>query len=256
MDLFHTLRQSGYRLLKQLSHQLTRLVAPNCCLLCDRFGYEGEDAWLCPDCENRLPYIEAPFCQRCGSPGLASSQCPECLRHPHGFDQHRSLLQLNANVERLVHAFKYQGKRALLDSWRRWLRQKPLLVEWLATAEAVIPLPLHPMRLRQRGYNQAHLLATVIAKELGRPCLAQALVKTRQTPTQTSLSRRARLNGLRDAFATTRAAADLHGTVLLVDDVITTGGTLTAAASVLKQLQAIDRVHAFTLARTPRYRST
>jgi ComF family protein len=130
-----------------------------------------------------------------------------------------------------VHAFKYRGATAyaplLADLCKGALVRRP------ADADCLVPVPLHPTRLRQRGYNQAALLAAELARTQGLPVVGDALVRTRSTRPQVELSAPQRRSNLRDAFECTTPTAVRGARVLLVDDVTTTGATLRACADAL-----------------------
>jgi ComF family protein len=142
----------------------------------------------------------------------------------------------------IVHAFKYEGRRSLARPLAGLIRRRCAAV--LDGASCVVPVPLHPSRRRERGFNQA----SELARRLGRP-FRPALRRVRATPSQISLPASRRHGNVRDAFAATRHARSLGGAiVVLVDDVSTTGATLEACARVLKDVGVVE-VRAVTAAR-------
>jgi ComF family protein len=159
----------------------------------------------------------------------------------------RAAGEYDGALRAIVHAIKYDGRRSLARPLATLMRER--CADVLADVHCAVPVPLHPARRRERGFNQARDLAC----GLGVPvCLA--LTRTRATPTQTGLAASARRRNVRDAFAPARAARAVHGRiVLLVDDVSTTGATLDACALALKAAGARE-VRAITAARvvTPR----
>ena len=163
-------------------------------------------------------------------------------------DRARAIGAYDGALRAIVQALKYEGRRSLARPLGRLMRQRG--ADMLAGAAAVIPVPLHASRRRHRGFNQA----ADLARHLGTP-MRHALRRVRATATQTGLPAGQRHRNMRDAFATTRAAATLTGTVVvLVDDVSTTGATLEACARTLKQA-GVAEVRALTAARvvsTPR----
>lgn len=192
-----------------------------------------------------------PLCDRCGvpvSPPLLT--CPACAANPPAYDLARSIgLYLAERGElnplaRAVRALKFHGHRAVARSLGRTLAG---LVR--APADAVVaPVPLHVGRLRERGYNQAALLARATAGVAGLALDLGALHRTRATPAQTALDAAARRSNLRGAFT---AAPHVAGrTVVLVDDVLTTGATADACARALRAAGAA-RVFVVTVGRTP-----
>jgi ComF family protein len=210
-----------------LASRVLDLVLPPRCAGC------GErESWLCPSCASGLPRVDGPRCRVCAA-GLTAdvSLCPDCYRDP-------------PPLERVVAAFRHEGlaRRLVLDlKYRRHRHLAGPLGALLAAAaptgvDAVVPVPLHPLRRRERGFNQSELLALEVGRRLDRPLAADALRRTRDTPRQTGLSPRERLANVRGAFA---AGARLDGRrLLLVDDVCTTGATLYACAGALRRAGA------------------
>jgi ComF family protein len=181
------------------------------------------------------------------APG-AAARCRECRRRPLPLDGVRSVAALEGPLRRAVHRLKYRGRpgaaRVLADLLL------PLAEEMAGRVEGppalVLPVPLFPARERQRGYNQATLLARPLAARLGLPCRTDLLRRRRETAPQVGLSREQRRENVRGAFA---AGPDVAGrTVLLVDDVATTGSTLGSAAAACLAAGA-SGVRAVTLAR-------
>lgn len=211
------------------------------CLLCeggldiagDPFGLS-----VCMDCWESMPF--APGLNRCtncsrpltGGRGL----CVECGAAPifgrvWAMGLHRGALR------EAIHHVKFNGREALGAPLGR------LLADQIPTGhELVVPLPLHPSRLRERGYNQAALIARGLAEGMGLPVAEGALVRLRRTGHQAKLDREDRLRNLRGAFGTHRAKDPPWAgrAVLLVDDVLTTGATASAAAEVLRETGAIQ----------------
>ena len=202
------------------------LLFPLRCLGC---GKEGD--LLCPSCRQSLPKIEVPFCQRCGTPVKEGVLCPTCTSYPLTIDGIRSLLIFEGTVRQAIHQFKYRHIKAMAAPLGQ------LLTEFLHThpmpGEVLTPVPLHPKRLRQRGYNQASLLASEISKNTVLPVVEGMLLRLRDTVSQTKTASAAeRRDNVRGAFA---CQQKLHGeNILLIDDVCTTGATLDACATALK----------------------
>ncbi|MCL4466120.1 MAG: ComF family protein [Chloroflexi bacterium] len=224
--------------LAALRRSLLDLLFPPRCVVCRTRG-----DWLCLRCRPQLTLVDPPVCPRCGAP-LAGAPCPLCaVERPPVAGLRFSGFHEGA-LRHAVHRLKFSGERYLAEplgtllatSWR----QAPL------PGEVLVPVPLHRTREASRGYNQAVLLARVTGRELGLPVLAGGLVRTRETPSQTGLDRRARLTNLRGAFRWT--AGPCPERPVLIDDVTTTGATLAACAEALRQAGA-RRVYALVLAR-------
>ncbi len=212
--------------LHQLKTGLLDLLFPLRCLGC---GSEG--ALICPACSPSLPRIEPPSCLRCGTPLGKGKPCSTCVSHPLTIDGIRSMFLFAGTARQAILQFKYKRLKAMAAPLGQ------LLAEFLRCAplpgEVVVPVPLHPKRLRRRGYNQASLLANEIGKLTGLPVAEGTLVRLRDTVSQARTAGAAeRRSNVRDAFGCPR---ELHGEkILLIDDVCTTGATLDACARTLK----------------------
>jgi ComF family protein len=224
---------------------------PPRCLLCREPGADGRD--LCAACAARLPWNRAA-CPRCALP-LAAGEAPPraqapacgaCMQRPPLLDAVRATFIYDFPVDRLLPRLKFHGD----------LAAGSLLAGAMAAAcsdmprpDALLPLPLARARLRRRGFDQALELARPLARRLGIPLLDGALVRRRDTAPQSTLAAAARRRNLRGAFAVP-AGARLPPHVALVDDVMTTGATLHAAARALRRAGVI-RIDAWVCARAP-----
>ncbi len=224
--------------------RLAALLWPPRCLLCGEPGRQGRD--LCRPCGDALPWNRRA-CLRCALPLTASeSACGHCLRHPPLVDETHAALVYAFPVDRLLPRLKFHADLAC----GRLLSQ--LMIEAFAALprpDALIPLPLHRHRLRARGYDQALELARPLARAFALPLLDDALIRRRGTPPQSRLDAAARRRNLRGAFAVA-STAPLPAHVAVIDDVVTTGATLHAAAHALRRAGA-QRVDAWVCARTP-----
>ncbi len=212
----------------------------------------GFEAYLCEPCAAKAPRIKSPFCYTCSEPfdGAITEtfSCANCAHRVLHFEAAVAVYRSRGVVRKLMHDFKYQHHLYLRHPVADWL------VETLDDPrlkgrrfDRVIPVPLHPARKRERGFNQAELLAELFAARAGLP-MKSDLERIRYTTTQTAFDRAERMENLRDAFRL-RKKADVRGLrVLLIDDVLTTGSTLSECARVLRANGAIS-VHAATAAR-------
>jgi ComF family protein len=204
------------------------------CLLC---GGEGGPELLCAACIAELPALP-DSCPRCALPSPAGAVCGSCLIHPPHFDATLALWRYEFPCDRLVQALKYRGRLALAGFFARSLasRQMP-------EVDLIVPMPLHPKRLAERGFNQA----LEIARHLGRPIEPRGVLRVKHTPPQTELPYDERAKNVRGAFL---CKLDLTGaSVAVLDDVMTTGATLNELARALKRAGA-TRVENFVIART------
>jgi ComF family protein len=207
------------------------LFFPRWCLGCGREG-----AYICVACRGSLPAITPPVCARCGRPVAGSEVCDECAGSEAAIDGIRSPFLFEGLVRRAVHELKYNNLRdlapALAGLLRDYLADRPL------PGEVLVPVPLHPRRLRERGYNQSAL----VARELGRLCGWKVeegcLVRGSHTPPQVrSAGVDERRRNVAAAFACRDGRLAGRG-VVLVDDVSTSGATLNACAAALKSAGA------------------
>ena len=216
---------------------------PARCVLCGDPGVAGRD--LCAACERDLPWLETA-CERCAHPLPAPGLCGACLRQPPPFAASTAVFHYAEPVTRLIAALKFRGR----------LAHARLLAELAAVhfahiperPELLIPVPLHPSRLRQRGYNQALELARPLGHRLGIPIDYRLCQRTRATAPQSDLPAKERRRNVRGAFAVNRPLTVAH--VVVFDDVVTTGHTVAELARVLRRAGAA-RVDVWCLARTP-----
>ena len=197
---------------------------------------------LCRDCFEALPYVGTPFCRRCGMPtAFEVFVCDECKGVDFGFSGARAPLRYEGVGKELVHALKYQGYMRVVERL-----MTPLMVEAIeGSFDTVTCVPLHSSRRRKRGFNQAELMARAVAERIKIP-FSDRLEATRKTRDQVELSASERRRNVEGAF---RVRGPARGKVLLVDDVFTTGATLSAGAEALARAGAAE-VHALTLCRT------
>lgn len=220
-----------------------RLLLPPRCLLCHEAGAEGRD--LCSACAQPLqPY---PACRQCALPlPEAAPACGRCLRHPPPYTHTLALGMYAFPLDRLLPRFKFHAD---LAAGRELAHLLATAAHHAERPQALVPVPLHPQRLRERGYNQALELARPVARTLDLPLLPHALQRLRATAAQSQLSATARRRNVRGAFAaSTHAALPAH--VALIDDVMTTGATLAECSRVLLRAGA-QRVDLWVVARAP-----
>jgi competence protein ComFC len=226
------------------------LLYPPVCTICRRSIRAGE--YLCDQCESKAVRIVAPFCEKCSEPFEGSIAdaftCANCAHRTIYFDAAVAAYRGRGIVRQIIHEFKYNRQIHLRHLVSRWLHAA-MDDERLRGRrfDVIVPVPLHPTRQRERGFNQASLLAELLSARSSIPA-KPVLERTRYTTTQTALDRSERMENLHNAFRL-RKNADVRGwRVLLVDDVLTTGSTLNECARVLKRAGALS-VHAATAAR-------
>ena len=226
---FHPLRQA-----------LLDLVFPPRCAACHRSG-----AWLCADCQAAIPPMPTPVCARCGRPIRRPGLCSLCHREPPPLSAIRAAAVFGGPLRPAIHCLKYKGQRDLAQPLGALMARA-----WpgdLMPGDCLIPVPLHPGRERERGYNQARLLAEALGQEVRLPVIPHALHRTRATQPQVHLDAQTRRVNVAAAFSA--GEANLRGRrPVLVDDDCTTSATLAACAQALWQAGVTD-VWAYTLAR-------
>ena len=219
------------------------LLYPPTCELCAR-PLRG-NRWLCDPCAETLPRLTPPFCERCAEPvhGVVEGDvcCPNCQQLEFAFHFARPALRNDPDTRRLVHDLKYKRRIHLAAELGRLAAgalQDPRLATALAERWPLVPVPLHRSRRHRRHFNQATEIARTVAKISGLP-LIRALRRTRDTGTQTRLSRTRRLANLRGAFRLSLAGRRLirrkPAGVIVFDDVFTTGATTHECSRVLSQ---------------------
>lgn len=227
---------------RRLLAEAAESLLPQRCLVCGRFG-----AALHARCLTRLPAAEPPRCLRCWRPG-PGTWCARCAAggpDAPAFDGLRTPFEFAGDARRAVLEAKFRGVTALLPPLAR-AAAAVVPAEW--AVEAVVPVPLARGRRRSRGYNQAEIAAREVARRLDASVETGWLRRIRETPPQAGLAAEARATNLRDAFAVRGADSPAPGSVLLVDDVTTTGATFEAATRALRAA-GVRRVYALALAR-------
>ncbi|MEW8505951.1 MAG: ComF family protein [Candidatus Thiodiazotropha sp.] len=222
------------------------LLYPRDCLLC---GAGGDfEHHFCPHCLNSLPY-NLHACPCCALPlptHVASSQhCGRCVAHPPDYTETIAAMTYQPPVNRLIGMLKFHNRLHLAEPLAKFLIER--LGEGIERPDLLIPVPLHPLRLRQRGFNQSAEIARVLARRYRLPQDWRLCRRVKHTPAQAELKREARRKNLRRAF---EVCADVRGAhLVVVDDVITTGATVTELCRVLKRAGA-KRIDVWAVART------
>ncbi|OPK06815.1 MULTISPECIES: ComF family protein [Pseudomonas] len=221
------------------------------CLLC---GETSDDATpICTACETELPWL-GDQCQTCALPlPAAGITCGQCLKQPPAFERVAVPWTYSFPVDSLITRFKHSAKwpfgRLLAELLARFLLHR--FDEDLDRPDTLVPVPLAAKRLRQRGFNQAAMLARWLGTTLDIPCDERLLLRVQDTSAQQALKAAARKNNLRHAFALAPDAPIKGRHLALVDDVLTTGATAQALARLLMDAGAA-RVDVYCLARTPK----
>lgn len=241
---------------------LIDLVFPPRCLVC---GKKSEETF-CRDCQEKIKRVSPPFCVSCGKKAegviVMPSLCGQCQVRPPCFSSARAIGGYEGTLREAIHKFKYQGKKRLAVSLGKLMvehlrkekedfPQTPIKEHQFPSYQEIdylIPVPLHPSRLRERGFNQSELLAEVIGKNLGTPLLNDTLLRIKATQSQTKLSPGERIKNVKGAFAIIEVQPFSNRTILLIDDMFTTGATINECAKVLSKAK-VKKIAVLTLAR-------
>lgn len=225
--------------------EVCTLLWPEICPFCGKASRVG----TCPECREKLRKLEIqePRCMQCGRPVRYAEQeyCRDCAETRHFYDQGYSLWLHRKPVNQSIYRFKYQNQRRFAAHYtaeltrafegqvRRW---RPCLI---------MPVPLHKKRRRARGYNQAELIAEGLGRAFEIPVDAASLIRKKNTVPQKELDRQGRMQNMKNAFMLADSFLPVR-TILLVDDIYTTGSTLDAAAFALKQ-RGVQKVYFLTI---------
>ncbi len=233
-----------------MSNALEQLLLPAECLLCRALlSFRESHCLVCAVCRHRWRAVRPPWCDRCGQPEPSFGSCRVCAGWPQSLRTVRSAVWLDERAREAVHALKYGGLPRIAQDMADVMTK---VVPPPDEPSALVPIPLSRPRLRARGYNQSEWLARALAARWGRPVLADALGRVRDTASQTALTPRARVANVAGAFGVRNAEWGVrtgdppghsalrspHSTLVLVDDVFTTGATLAEAARALEQAGA------------------
>ena len=243
-DIRRWLHVSGkYRKIYEV---LTELLFPPRCPICDKIQKMKEKG-ICPECRKKIRYIREPRCMKCSKQLSDEEQeyCKDCTERDHFYKQGRALFDYRA-IDRAIYKFKYKGRKEygeiLGEEMAYFLgdyihRIKP---------DALIPVPMYPAKKRVRGYNQAEVLADMLGKYLNVPVRADLVKRVKNTRALKALNRKERLNNLKNAFNLEGNGVKLN-TIIIVDDIYTTGSTIDAVAKVFLKA-GVENIYFVTLA--------
>jgi len=229
---------------KELINTCDRLLAPPNCHVCGTLIYEPLNAFdtnLCRACSQGIPILPANACPLCGATvhsvrDFEHGRCPGCRNTQPEFDRLEACFMYNGIARQLIHQFKYQG-RAYLAKTLTQLMLTVIHKDAVSVFDALVPIPLSATRLRERTFNQADTLAKELAHAAGVP-IRLLLERTKETRPQATFSREERQANVEGAFRVIPGADPSGQRLLLIDDIVTTGATASAAARVLKEAQA------------------
>jgi len=240
------------RVLSRTKRSLLDLVFPPRCHICGRQKCVPHLSTICASCLEQLPFIESPLCLRCGCPfeesaGKNDRYCSDCLKKSPLFETARALVKYHSAVPDILYRLKYKGDSSVIGTIRAILEVSGPVGQGRA-CQLIVPVPLHTKRLRQRGSNQSLLLARLAFSAYQEKIAANLLVRPKNTASQTGLSGTERRRNLKNAFQVRDQSLVAGASVLLVDDVFTTGATVSECSKTLIKNGA-ERIHVWTFAR-------
>ena len=230
--------------IKKLCEGAVQMLYPRRCPVCDGIVKPWGEK-ICPECLPKLKPVTAPWCMQCGKKLAGESEyCVNCGSGKHNYTRGRALYEYGSAAVP-IYRFKYGGRREYADFFGEQMAE--YLGEFIRSVrpDGIVPIPLHPKRRARRGYNQAELLARVIGVRMGLPVYTDLLIRIKNTVPLKKLNPKERQNNLKKAFNISRNDVKLK-TILLVDDIYTTGTTIDEAANVFKNA-GVERIYFVTL---------
>ena len=214
---------------------LINLLFPLRCPVCDDIVPSGEGK-VCRTCRPKIRYILEPTCRKCGRQlnDNADVFCAECEKTKHIFDRGVALYDYQS-IKKSIYRFKYKGRCEYADFYAEDIYRHLKDEIQSMKADAIVPIPLHASRKRSRGYNQAELLAKRLSRLTGIPMQKNLVKRIKKTVPQKQLDSHGRQNNLKKAFNINPNVVKLNQTIILVDDIYTTGSTIDAVAYEMKR---------------------
>jgi ComF family protein len=246
--------QEIWRITAGIVDDTISLFFPSICLACGRpFDH---DRIICPDCRDKIRAIKKPYCIQCGYPLSTDTTgnvleffvCGDCKIHKKWFDIASAACHYNDQARKLIHKYKFDGLTGISTFLGKLILQKYLYDDRLGGEEMIIAVPLHRTRLRERGFNQAELLAKYLSRYASIPVAPDVLFRIRNTEPLYDMTIEQRQKNLHGAFRVNDKSRIKDRTILVVDDIFTTGSTAYEVARTLKKAGAM-KVHILTVCR-------
>ena len=239
--------------LRDYYHTILDLFYPRTCFHCNCNLNDSSEAYLCHTCRDLIPYVKDTCCTRCGAtqgPYATVKEeegCSRCKGKKFHFDAVTPVTHFDGVARDLIHKFKYAKLRFLCRTLNEIVTTRPGLKQIVQEVDVIVPVPLHWLKKFHRGFNQSELLSRGIQNHFPKPVSTKNLCRVRNTVSQTYLSKTKRQENVHNAFKVRRPGLFAGKSILLVDDVLTTGVTASECARKLKEAGA-GRVHLFVLA--------
>lgn len=212
------------------------ILYPDRCPVCHQV-IEGKGR-VCSKCRKKLPYIKEPKCKKCGKEleRTEDEYCRDCQRFSHAYDRGGAVFSYDDVMKKSISMFKYHNRREYAAFYAEEMKERCGRLIGLCAPQVILPIPIHREKRRQRGFNQAELVAKELGKLLKIPVDPGYLLRTQKTVPQKELTRRERKENLKEAFQL-RENAVVYDRVLLIDDIYTTGATIDAVSEILRKNQ-------------------
>lgn len=240
------MKTENMKCLRAAAEEFLELLYPRRCPICQKI-LDRKEKLVCEECGRKLPYIREPLCKKCGKPLTRREQeyCPDCETGRHHFTEGRSIFLYEKELRHSVHRMKFENKREYLDfyAWAMARAGKDFMDR--IRPAVLMPVPMHPGKRRERGFDQSRILAEKLGKLTGISVDARSLTRNRFTLPQKDLDVRERKRNLRGAFSVKKGSL-LREPVLLIDDIYTTGATMDEIARTLEN-EGIKRIYFLAL---------
>lgn len=222
-------------------------IYPRHCPICDTILPQS-DGKICLQCLEKLDYVKEPSCKKCGKKihSMQKEYCVDCEKKEHFFESGYSLFTYNEKLKASIYRFKYKGRVEYADFYGEEIAKRlgKKISGW--KPDALVPVPLHKSREYKRGYNQSYEIAKVIGKQLEIPVRNDLLYRVKKTVPQKELDENGRQNNLKKAFKLRQNDVKLN-TIIIIDDIYTTGSTVDAVAVELLHA-GVQKIHYIALA--------
>ena len=233
--------------LREMFETAIVFLYPAKCRVCENFLGAALMPYICADCWQDIQFLEPPWCNICGTPDI-KGLCDACATSPPRYGHLRTVALYQTTLQEAIHLFKFEKKKVFAQHLIQLINAHIPADCDVATYDFILPIPIHKKRLRERGFNQATLLANGIAAAGGVRVLTNTLVRKRHTIAQSSLDKEARQQNIVGAFDVLEPDIIRDKRLLVIDDVFTTGATIREAVSELWTADPAE-IDVLTLAR-------
>lgn len=240
--------------IKNIFSKILHLLYPPRCMVCQSIIEVGKPLWFCGQCYANIIPIQNPVCKKCGAQmeDDDSEYCPDCRLAVNSIkiERNYSFMVYDHIARDLIHNFKYRGYKDYGEGLVNIISEK-MGLGFVRDVDLIIPVPLHKKRLSERGFNQAEALAYHISKKTSKPIITDVLVRNRDTAKQSAIDHRARRSNISGAFSVVNYNKIRDKKIILIDDIYTSGSTISECAGVLLS-EGAKSVISFTVCKTVR----